>query len=258
MTEDTINQITCRRCFFTFPETEFHKRSNSPKDKTTLCKRCTSVENRTKYQQQKAITKVAPAEKCCSRCKETKLIEMFNFKPTTQDGRNTICRTCTNIFSVRSNQKRKLHREVAIEKRCSHCDLIKPAKDFYIDKGYEEGLSKRCRLCHRATIHLARRCRQFGITVEQYVYMAHAQNDVCAICKRIPLDVHPNGFSIDHCHNTGIVRGLLCNHCNTGLGFFEDNPKALAQAIVYLNQQTNSSSGSGSVTTSAITRLNLA
>lgn len=258
MTESTINQITCRRCTFALPETEFHKRSRSLRGKTTLCKKCTSAENKTKYQQQKAVTKTAPTEKCCSQCKEIKPIKIFNFKPTTRDGRNTICKTCTNVISTRSNQKRKLIREIATEKYCSYCDLIKPAKEFYVDRGYGDGLSKRCRLCYRATIHLARRCRQFNISIDQYTEMTRAQNGVCAICKRVPLKVHPNGFSIDHCHSTGVVRGLLCNHCNTGLGFFEDNPEALTQAVIYLSQHTNSSSGAGSVTTLSISRLNRA
>ena len=60
--------------------------------------------------------------------------------------------------------------------------------------------------------------------------MIKAQNNKCAICK--------NEFtktpSIDHCHNTGLVRGLLCSDCNVGIGFLKDNKEYLSNAIKYL------------------------
>jgi hypothetical protein len=44
---------------------------------------------------------------------------------------------------------------------------------------------------------------------------------------------------VDHNHKNNLVRGLLCNHCNRGLGHFRDNPKLLNQAIQYLNNSTS-------------------
>lgn len=258
MTEITITQITCRRCNLTFPESCFHKSHNRPKGKTNVCKKCISVETKAIYARQKGISKTAPSEKQCSKCDEVKAIGFFDYRPTTKDGRNSMCKQCTSTNGVMYREQRRKTVTVAEKKQCSVCETVKPAKDFYTDRAYIDGLSKRCRLCHRATIHLARRCRQFNISVDQYTEMTRSQGGVCAICQRVPLRVHPNGFSIDHCHTTGVVRGLLCNHCNTGLGFFEDNPEVLIRAATYLNQHTNSSTGSGSVTTSAITLLNLA
>lgn len=59
-----------------------------------------------------------------------------------------------------------------------------------------------------------------------------AQGGRCAICGDPP----PKGktLMLDHCHRTGAIRGLLCGHCNSGLGFFKDNPQVLRQAIDYL------------------------
>jgi Recombination endonuclease VII len=60
--------------------------------------------------------------------------------------------------------------------------------------------------------------------------MVAKQNGLCAICKRKPA----KKLCVDHCHATGIVRGLLCRKCNTGLGCYEDNPTFLRSATAYL------------------------
>ena len=60
-----------------------------------------------------------------------------------------------------------------------------------------------------------------------------AQEEACAICGYPQFS---EDLSIDHCHETGEVRGLLCKHCNLGLGHFRDDPERLKAAIDYLNQ----------------------
>jgi hypothetical protein len=75
----------------------------------------------------------------------------------------------------------------------------------------------------------------YGLTVEDVKRMHAAQNGSCAICKdRIP----PAGknCNVDHCHNTGCVRGLLCRRCNLGLGLFRDNLVILQESILYLEE----------------------
>jgi len=73
----------------------------------------------------------------------------------------------------------------------------------------------------------------YKITLNDYNNMLRNQNESCAICKK-----HKSNFSrmlsVDHCHNTGKIRGLLCAHCNHGLGKFKDNIKILECAINYL------------------------
>lgn len=59
-----------------------------------------------------------------------------------------------------------------------------------------------------------------------------SQGSACAIC-RTPTPTG-RGWHVDHCHTTQKVRGVLCHHCNTGLGMFRDSPTALAAAITYL------------------------
>lgn len=71
----------------------------------------------------------------------------------------------------------------------------------------------------------------YNLTTEQYEAMFEQQKGLCAIC---PLPLKGKG-NIDHCHETGKVRGLLCKECNQGLGYFKDNVGVLQKAINYLN-----------------------
>jgi hypothetical protein len=77
----------------------------------------------------------------------------------------------------------------------------------------------------------------FGITLEDYNKMLEAQNGVCAICGKE--ETHKNQYgvvslSVDHDHQTGKVRGLLCSKCNKMLGLSNDNKQILLNAINYL------------------------
>ena len=75
--------------------------------------------------------------------------------------------------------------------------------------------------------------KTYGLKIEQYEKMLVSQNGLCAICKK-----GENGreLSVDHCHKTDIVRGLLCKRCNWAIGFFDDNAELLRSAIEYLEK----------------------
>lgn len=75
----------------------------------------------------------------------------------------------------------------------------------------------------------------YNIGLAEQEAMLAAQNESCAICER-PLvgDSKINKPHIDHCHETGKLRGVLCMVCNSGLGMFQDNPTLLRQAVIYL------------------------
>ena len=70
------------------------------------------------------------------------------------------------------------------------------------------------------------------ITTEDYATLLNQQDGVCAIC-RSPAPPE-RALAVDHCHQTGRVRGLLCDRCNTSLGGFGDSPGALVHALAYL------------------------
>lgn len=79
----------------------------------------------------------------------------------------------------------------------------------------------------------------YGITPDQYDAMLTGQGGRCAICGNPP---DPNGvraasrLHVDHCHETGRVRGLLCSRCNQGLGYFRDDENLLLAAVRYLKE----------------------
>ena len=73
-----------------------------------------------------------------------------------------------------------------------------------------------------------------AVTNEDYDDLLKAQSGKCAICRRAP-DVSKK-LSIDHCHLTGTIRGLLCSRCNTAIGLVEDNIKTLESAAAYLTR----------------------
>lgn len=81
--------------------------------------------------------------------------------------------------------------------------------------------------------------RLHGVSLAEVEAMKTAQGDACAICHAMFVlgrdGKDANAAVLDHCHATGRVRGLLCNHCNRGLGLFRDNASALAAAALYVS-----------------------
>lgn len=65
-----------------------------------------------------------------------------------------------------------------------------------------------------------------------YTLLFEFQGGACAICRTQPS--LRKRFAIDHCHKTGYVRGLLCDGCNRGIGFFKEETSRLQRAIAYL------------------------
>ena len=78
---------------------------------------------------------------------------------------------------------------------------------------------------------------KFGITENQYNEMLKNQNNVCMICKSSESgDARTTRLSVDHCHQTKQIRGLLCSSCNKGIGFLKDSIENLKNAIEYLKK----------------------
>jgi len=78
--------------------------------------------------------------------------------------------------------------------------------------------------------------KRYGITLEDYERMLELQGGCCKICGCKSPGNKSKHFSVDHSHTTQEVRGLLCHHCNTGLGYFRDSREALSNAIIYLEE----------------------
>lgn len=75
---------------------------------------------------------------------------------------------------------------------------------------------------------------KYGITFEQYENTFNAQGCTCAICGS--KEHGGKNWNVDHCHSTGMFRGVLCNYCNLMLGYARDNYNTLHAAIEYLQK----------------------
>lgn len=75
--------------------------------------------------------------------------------------------------------------------------------------------------------------RKYGITLVEYEQMLADQDYKCAICQR-PAGYDGIELAVDHDHETGEVRGLLCAKCNPMIGYADDSPSILEAAIAYL------------------------
>ena len=83
--------------------------------------------------------------------------------------------------------------------------------------------------------------RRYGLEKEDFERMRDEQENKCKICDmefmrelQDRMKERQYAPNIDHCHDSGKIRGLLCNNCNTGLGLFKDSKKNLQSAIDYL------------------------
>ena len=77
----------------------------------------------------------------------------------------------------------------------------------------------------------------YGIGLDEYNALLTVQNHRCAGCGIASNDAPRQKLYVDHCHSTGKIRGLLCQHCNTALGMVKDNIETLSSLISYIKQQ---------------------
>ena len=90
-----------------------------------------------------------------------------------------------------------------------------------------------CHTCHTD----AQMERNYGISLSTYNRMFIEQGGVCKICSLPQKSNRNERLAIDHCHETGKVRGLLCDGCNRGIGLLKDDYRILERAASYLRTQ---------------------
>lgn len=141
--------------------------------------------------------------KTCTHCLLDKSDDKFG--KTSQGTLRSWCREC-------ANEESKIYHK-------THPERHRIANKKWASRNPSKVLSIRRRF----------KLRKYGITEAEYGQILQLRGGVCAICKK------PAHFRIDHCHRTGVVRGLLCHPCNTILGLAKDNPKVFEAAKAYLN-----------------------
>lgn len=123
-------------------------------------------------------------------------------------------------------------------KMCTKCKESKPLEMFYKERN-----SKRpdCKACvdkrNKSRDPMKEKATKlkglYGITLDDYNQMFATQNGNCAICKRNQSQFKKMLF-VDHCHTTGMIRGLLCSMCNQAIGLLQDNVEIIKSAAKYL------------------------
>ena len=115
----------------------------------------------------------------------------------------------------------------------------------------DQGMQERARAASKAWIaanpekRKTQRVKQYGIDAAGYDAMLNGQRGLCAICGSSNTgDKRGGRFHVDHCHSTGVTRGLLCLSCNHGLGKFKDSIRSLERAIEYLRKANTGRSSS--------------
>jgi hypothetical protein len=129
-------------------------------------------------------------------------------------------------YTKRHNQATGAERTARYRERQGDEYRIKHAAEQRLWRSTPEG--------KRAKKNLALR-KRYGITIEQFEELAALQEGVCNICmKTLDMGFHTH---VDHCHDTGDVRGILCSGCNVAIGIFSHDPEVLQRAIAYLQKR---------------------
>lgn len=160
--------------------------------------------------------------KTCNQCNQS--LPLTDYYRT---GRS--CKKCYRERQKRAREQTKLSvKPLLSEHKCTRCKQTKAVKEFHKNAGNKSGYCQMCKVCTR--VH--------GIASYYKTTTEHAREllscTCCEICKR-QLKTDPEK-KIDHNHETGKIRGVLCDTCNLGLGCFRDNITFLANAVLYLNK----------------------
>ena len=134
-------------------------------------------------------------------------------------------------------------------KECSKCGAIKPLEEYPKNNKCRSGRTNRCKPCTQAykaqwrkanpASHRSAHLRsKYGISVEEFNAMLEEQNHTCLLCDHKHVEnCQKNALRVDHNHQTGEIRGLLCKECNSGMGLLGDNPERLRAAARYLESR---------------------
>ncbi|MBL1085243.1 endonuclease VII domain-containing protein [Streptomyces actinomycinicus] len=178
-----------------------------------------------------------PDAKECRKCRRDLPTAAFARDRNRRDGLQVHCRECVAEYSAAHYRRRReaLGKPVrervdvpAGHKLCRMCGEIKPHSEWHRNATASDGLSTRCKACRAALGREDHLRRSYGLTKAERDALIASQGGVCCIClAAVPAHV-------DHCHETGRVRGVLCFSCNAALGQFKDQPEAIRRAAAYV------------------------
>ncbi|TWV56521.1 recombination endonuclease VII [Streptomyces misionensis] len=178
-----------------------------------------------------------PNAKECGKCGRDLPPAVFARNKRRPDGLQAYCRECVARYGAahyrrrRTAEGRTAREKVAVpsgHKLCRACGEVKPWSDWHRNATASDGLSTRCKACRAAEGRADHLKRQYGLTETERDLLVASQGGVRCICPAAP-PAH-----VDHSHETGRVRGVLCFSCNAALGQFKDQPEVIRRAAAYV------------------------
>jgi hypothetical protein len=156
-------------------------------------------------------------------------LSSFYTSKETKNGYESVCKNCKSlrgkqIYHAIPEEIKRVRQNIQNENRrlkSSGNPVGRPRENYRDDINIQCAICKEC----RAFLHLF---RTYGLTQDHYLTMLEYQNHLCACCK-----IRPPRY-VDHNHETGEVRGLLCQPCNTALGFVMESEALIDRLKEYL------------------------
>lgn len=168
-------------------------------------------------------------EKLCGRCKVTKPLDMFHKDRSKLLG---VCSSCKECAVERTRLHLEANKELIQAKKAA-AYKASPEKD----KERARRWNKENRAFVSERNRAARLKNKYGLTREEYDAIGEAQQWKCAICgSESTGSKNSANLSVDHCHTTGVIRGLLCHLCNAGIGYLKESENIMQNAIKYLKE----------------------
>ncbi|WP_370666789.1 endonuclease VII domain-containing protein [Streptomyces sp. IBSBF 2507] len=176
-------------------------------------------------------------EKQCTGCKRNLPVSEFARDKNRSDGLQVRCRECVAEYSAAHYRRRREAMGLTVREKvdvpaghklCRTCGAIKPHSEWRRNATASGGLATRCKACRAIQGREGHLKRHYGLTEAERDQLIAGQGGVCCICLAAP------AAHVDHCHETGRVRGVLCFSCNAALGQFKDRPDAIRRAAAYV------------------------
>ena len=160
--------------------------------------------------------------KRCKHCGDEKPLDDFYGDTAARDGHRPECTACTAAGRKRWYAENR-EREIARVKEWQQANAERLNAYRRVHNATPERRRKQRDTYYRRT---------FGISADDVDAMLEAQGGGCAICGERPARLA--SVHVDHCHDTGRIRGLLCLNCNQGIGKLGEDPERLRRAAEYL------------------------
>jgi hypothetical protein len=169
----------------------------------------------------------APEELPCARCGHVKSVN--EFPVTTARGKKQYWSYCV---PCRNNDAR--------DRRKADLDSYHARESAYYRKNRDRILENGRLYRDPERQRAAKLFKAYNLTPGEFQDLLNSQDGACAICKRTSSGVEGRNFHVDHDHVTGVVRGLLCQTCNVGIGALHDDVNLLRAALAYLERSVMS------------------